>query len=191
MWTKRRVEALDSVQLLQAVLADEAADEARLISAYLDAKRCLATAYATLFEERLGASTALSVVIDAVRSQARRFTGIPAGYLDVRGYGKSHRLIFAYLSGRLGCAVSSNELRILTGDAVHTERRARDLRHLGLELEARPLSGTSSYKLISAQPNLISGARYHVKRNISKDKSLRHADRQRLINVLEQQSSGP
>jgi hypothetical protein len=106
---------------------------------------------------------------------------LPAKYLKVRGFGKSHARLVAYLVRSSGNEVSASELRMLTGDAVHTERRARELRDLGFELEAKHTGGTDVYLLRSAEPDVAAGAAIQVAQNIRGDRSLSQAQAADLL----------
>ena len=81
--------------------------------------------------------------------------------------------------------MSADELRLLTGDAVHTERRARELRDLGLQIETFSSGGLSIYVLKNGTPDLAAGARATAARNIRNDKALGPAEREHLITSLD------
>jgi hypothetical protein len=55
---------------------------------------------------------------------------------------------------------------------VHTERRARELRDLGYDLEARHTGGTDVYVLRSREADAKAGAAMLVARNIREDRGL-------------------
>jgi hypothetical protein len=70
---------------------------------------------------------------------------------------------------------------MLTGDAVHTERRTRELRDLGFNLEAKHTSGTDVYILRSDVPDTAVGAAIQVKRNIREDRATSKQEKDNLM----------
>jgi hypothetical protein len=183
-WTKLRAAALDSVGTLHELLGDSTVDDRRLILGYLEAKRTLAAAFAAFsvaeYEDK-------SVMENAKRAiehkMASRYPGVPRKYLKVKGYGESHTHLLAYLVRRVGIEVVSAELRMLTGDAVHTERRTRELRDLGFKLDARHMAGSDVYVLGSLEPDLDAAAAYLVSRNVRADKSLSKAEATEILRI--------
>jgi hypothetical protein len=181
-WTRLRTTALDAVATLGELLADPAAEDRRLIVAYLDTKQALADAFEALAVERYFDPAVLGDVKLAIEATMHAaYSGLPEKYLRVRGFGTSHARLLAYLCRSPGAHVSAAELRILTGDAVHTERRARDLRDLGFDVVWRHTGGSDVYILTSSQPDLHAAARSLVAKNIQKDRSLREAERIELL----------
>ena len=83
-----------------------------------------------------------------------------------------------------GEPVSANELRMLTGDAVHTERRARELRDLGYQLTAKHVAGSDVYVLESPEPDLGAAAAYLVRKNITEDRGISKTRAAELIQSL-------
>ena len=118
---------------------------------------------------------------DIEQQMREGYPRLPAKYLKVRGFGKSHARLVAYLVRSAGNEVSASELRMLTGDAVHTERRARELRDLGFALEAKHTGGTDVYLLRSAEPDVAAGAAIQVAQNIRGDRSLSQAQAAGLL----------
>jgi hypothetical protein len=70
---------------------------------------------------------------------------------------------------------------MLTGDAVHTERRARELRDLGFTLEARHTGGADMYVLRGTEPDAAAGAAIQVAKNIRGDRSSSNEVKERLL----------
>jgi hypothetical protein len=172
-WTRLRALASDSVATLSELLADGETDDRRLVSGYLEAKRVLAAAFEAFAVERYSDSTVLETAKATIeREMTRLYPALPAKYLKVRGYGEAHARLLAYLSQRVGTDVSAGELRMLTGDAVHTERRARELRDLGYALDARHVADADVYVLQSTEPDLALACADLVAKNIKGDKSL-------------------
>src|SRR5690606_28291771 len=103
-------------QILLEVLRDTDADDSRLIHAYLDAKRQLARAFRAFAHERVDRGDALRPLIQSLEaSMATLYPQLPPQYRRVRGFGATHRLLYAYLETRFNTEVSLDELRILTG----------------------------------------------------------------------------
>jgi hypothetical protein len=159
----------------------------RLIDGYLESKRLLADAFQALLRDRIRERIGL---LDAVKARIEEemkssFGGvIPDRYLRVRGYASPHRELFAYLSLFVGRPVPAAALRIITADAVHTERRARELRDLGLHLDAVRTGGADVYMLHSVDPNLAAAARVVIGHNLKDDKGLDSQPRQRYLAAL-------
>jgi hypothetical protein len=172
-WSKQRVTALDSVATLGELLADSGAEDRRLVLAYLEAKHLLAEAFEAFAVEKYADPTVLEEVKKALEPVMRQaYPRAPDKYLRVRGFVEVHARLLAYLVPRAGCDVSAAELRMLTADAVHTERRARDLRDLGFQLDARSTAGSDVYVLRSPVPDTVAGAALLVAKNIRTDKSI-------------------
>jgi hypothetical protein len=184
-WSKLRAASLDSVTVLRDVLADPAAEDRRLVAAYLETKRLLAAA----FEARAAAMYGDRSALDGVRTAIERemdlaYPSVPASYRKVRGFGTVHARLFAYLSERVGIEVSAAELRMLTGDAVHTERRARELRDLGIHLVARVSGGADTYVLHGTSPDVATAAPALIAKNIRGQRQLDTAEASRLLGLV-------
>lgn len=170
---KLRAAALDDVGTLHELLADSTTDDRRLIAGYLQAKRTLSAMFEAFSVAKYANASVIEEAKGAIQGDmARRYPGLPPKYLRVRGYGASHARLLAYLVQRVGLEVAAGELRMLTGDAVHTERRARELRDLGFKLDARHMAGNDVYVLGSSEPDLGAAAAYLVTKNVKDDNSL-------------------
>ena len=97
---------------------------------------------------------------------------VDAKYLDVPNYGWTQRVILEFLAQHVGERVRSSRLRILLQDQVHTERRMRELRDLGLKIHNHQSQGKSYYELESLEPDLPRAARLCLDRNLRKDRSI-------------------
>ena len=172
-WERTRRTALDAVTALRDLLLDPEAEDRRLIAGYVEAKATLAAAFESLTVSRHGD---LSILREHKRrleeEMVRAFPSVPAQYLKVRGYGDTHARLLAYLTHRQGQHVPAAELRLLTRDAVHTERRARELRDLGFKLDAQHSSGRDVYVLSDTPPDINAAARELVRRNVLADREL-------------------
>jgi len=172
-WTRLRAAALDSLATLTDLLGDPATDDRRLVSGYLETKMLLAAAFEALAGEKYTDPTVLDSAKTVVESAMRSlYPDLPVKYLRVRGFGTVHARLLAYLARRVMSDVSAGELRMLTGDAVHTERRTRELRDLGFQLDARHTSGSDVYVLRSNEPDPVAGAATLVAKNIREDRSI-------------------
>ena len=181
-WVRLRASALDSISELRELLADESADDRRLIGAYLEAKQALADAFEAFSVEKYMDPAILDKAKESIETAMRSaYPDLPAKYLKVHGFGKSHARLLAYLCLSAGLEVSGGELRMLTGDAVHTERRARELRDLGFTLEARHTGGADMYVLRGTEPDAAAGAAIQVAKNIRGDRSSSNEVKERLL----------
>ncbi|WP_165070189.1 hypothetical protein [Marisediminicola senii] len=165
-------------------MRDLDATERELVDAYLESKKLLARSFQVLAVERYsGAERLEAVKALLVNAMDVLYPTLPTRYKVVKGFGASHRLILNYLSQRVGEEVSAEELRVLTGDAVHTERRARELRDLGLDVASRSVAGGQQYLLRSAHPDM-NAARSIALHNVNEDNSLTGQERANLARLL-------
>ena len=109
---------------------------------------------------------------------------LPSKYLRVRGYASPHRELFAYLTLFLGRPVPAAVLRIITVDAVHTERRGGELRDSGFAVGRNKNWGAEVYILRSPDPDVAMAARTVVAHNVKEDKNLSEAERRRLLDAV-------
>lgn len=179
-----RRQAMEQVRaLLVALESSQSLDS--VVNVYLDTKRTLARTFRELAEQKYSNSSAFGGVRDQVEAaMLELFPLVPGKYRVARGFGRVHELLFTFLSSHVGAVVSAEELRVLTGDAVHTERRTRELRDLGLNLEVTTMAGKPAYLLHSAMPDAAHGAANLVRLNISRDAALNASDRQSLLSLL-------
>lgn len=184
-WKQQRQSARMEVEVLAELLRDEETSERRLIAGYLEAKRALARAFGQLAVEKYNdvshLESAKKMIEHAMKSN---FNQVPGKYLRVSGFSRVHAMLLAYLVPRVGAAVYADELRMLTGDAVHTERRARDLRDLGFVLIASDHPGGQVYTLLDSVPAVQTAASTLIQRNIRQDKTLDEKTRARLISMV-------
>ena len=172
--TRALLEALEGQESLHAILP-----------LYLDSKRSLARTFRDLSEQTYSDPAPLALVKTQIETaMLELFPDIPARIRVVRGFGKVHELLFAYLSTREGEIVDADELRVLTGDAVHTERRARELRDLGIDLQSRSDAGRSAYLLRSCIPDAAIGAANLIRLNVLRDAELGQAEKIRMVESI-------
>ncbi|WP_329163554.1 hypothetical protein OHB49_26665 [Streptomyces sp. NBC_01717] len=110
-----------------------------------------------------------------------RYQGmIPLRFLRAPYSGKTHERLFSLLQENLARPVPAAMLRIVTGDNVHTERRARELRELGFDVHWHETKEISVYNLRSLDLdfNMIPAV---VRNKVKKSKSLTTDEKQRLL----------
>ncbi|MGW1712714.1 hypothetical protein [Streptomyces sp. NPDC002156] len=74
---------------------------------------------------------------------------VPERLLRAPYGGKTHERLFSLLQENLSRPVPAAMLRIVTGDHVHTERRTRELRELGFDVDWHEVEGINVYELRS------------------------------------------
>ncbi len=181
-WHASRTRALDALNDLLEVMEDSEASERRLILSYVEAKVELAVAFQTLVQDRYQTSPELDTLKAQIgQAMQTKHKNLPPKYLSVKGFGRVHQMLLGYLWQRRGSPVPVAELRILTHDAVHTERRIRELRDLGLDVSAVRHSGANVYTLAETPPDLDRAVALLVGRNIKDDKQLAAHERERWL----------
>jgi hypothetical protein len=157
-----------------------------VIDGYLETRTLLAKTFRDLAQASVKTAPP---VLDGVRAKVQqrmrdRYEGrIPEDLLKVRPYGATHELLAAYLVRQTGRPVPGSRLRILTGDQVHTERRVRELRDLGLSIEARRVAGENQYVLTTQDPDVDRAAAIQLTQNL-KSSQLDGAEQARLLSAL-------
>lgn len=166
-------------------------DVERFIDGYLELRLTLSRAFQTLAHSGLDLEDAgLQEVREQVTSaiESRYGPSLPAELLQVRGYGGVRNALFSYLLMHEGRPVPGNRLRVLTMDQVHTERRVRELRDLGLEIRAERVGGDNQYTLNMTAFAPDVGARHQVRRNL-KEAALAPGERVRLMDFIERRDA--
>jgi hypothetical protein len=95
-----------------------------------------------------------------------------------------HPILFAYLARHIGEPVTASRLRLLTGDQVHTERRLRELRDLGLPLDSEQYADDDQYVLRSVTPDVDAAALYQAQHNVKRDRELDSRQRSQFLRVI-------
>lgn len=128
----------------------------------------------------------LDLVIERVESELRsRFSEeIPLEHISVRGYRGKRLILFEYLAEHMGSPVSLARLRAFTGDQVHTERRLRELRDLGLQLRAVNSAEDHHYILESENPDFDHAASALAKKIVDSVPQWTAARRQQTLERL-------
>lgn len=167
------------------LLRDAEVPEGRLIVGYLETKRALADCFESFASREYGDAGPLEGVREIVRERiSETFRFLPEELGSVRRYGAVHQRIYNYLSARVGQEVTGEELRVLTGDAVHTERRARELRDVGIPMLAEVRNGRNAYILNATEPDYDLGAWLQASRNLRDSKSMAAPDRERMLVLI-------
>ncbi|MBD3009162.1 hypothetical protein [Streptomyces sp. 5-10] len=109
---------------------------------------------------------------------------IPEKYLRVPYFSRTHEELFSVLHQRLGESVPAPLLRVVTADSVHTERRTRELRELGFDIDATKENGGDVYTLRSLEMDLEMIPSI-VKNNVQRDKKLPKSESNRLLSVID------
>ncbi|NBE53315.1 hypothetical protein [Streptomyces boluensis] len=133
--------------------ADDASPE-ELIDTYLFAKRSLARSMQALLLSQLPAECdEFREVCERIREEMvnRYADRIPERFLKVPYGSQAHELLFAILMRSVGKPVDSALLRVSTSDNVHTERRTRELRELGLSIATSEVDGNQFYTLVDLE----------------------------------------
>ena len=79
---------------------------------------------------------------------------VPGNLLRAPYGGRTYERLFSLLQDNQAEPVPAAMLRIVTGDDVHTERRVRELRELGLDLAWYEMDGINVYELRSLDIDL-------------------------------------
>ncbi|MGY1709128.1 hypothetical protein ACI8AC_06410 [Geodermatophilus sp. SYSU D00758] len=157
-----------------------------LLDAYLRTKRLSARAYQSLILESIPDHGAAWVAVRQSVEQGiqERYAGLlPEWALKVPYGSATHKQLFCILLDRRGGPVSADYLRIVTADAVHAERRVRELRELGLDVVATKSSGDDTYSLASADVDL-GVVPTLVGNNIRANKKIPDAERRELQDIV-------
>lgn len=160
-----------------------------LLDSYLYAKRLLAESMQAFIRVSL---TEPNETFGKLRKQLQtaindRYAGqIPDRYLKVPYGSRVHEELFTILLQRQGIPVQAALLRVVTGDSVHTERRVRELRELGLDIHTSKESGYDYYTLGSLNIN-TSFVPAIVANLIKSDRALLPAQKKTLLDRVNYQ----
>lgn len=180
-WSGLRPGAIEAARMLSEALEDDEIDSATLLRMYASSKRELAQAFQALAAETLVDDRPFAMLVARLDSAAEAmFPSVPAKYRTVTGFGTSHRRLFGYLASRHNEDVPIEELRLLTADAVHTERRLRELRDLGLNLLMLDVGGRRVCRVVG-DVDVSTAAQVWTLKKIDSDKSLRTDERAALV----------
>ncbi|MFF9200814.1 hypothetical protein ACF1AE_03105 [Streptomyces sp. NPDC014986] len=185
-WHSLKPETLYAVEQLRGQLAAPKESLQDIIDTYLIAKRALAESMQALLRESLPEScpTFHDLREQLARKLSERYGElIPDKYLKVPYGSRVHEELFTILLDHQGSAVPAMMLRIISADSVHTERRMRELRELGLDINAGKAQGVDVYTLHSLEIDL--GLLPSIPKNlINQDKGLTKVEKETLISRL-------
>lgn len=182
------------VDRFESALSNAAGFDETLASEYNRVRVSLATSFQRMSLDALPSETFPLAALKARVEAAMRelFAGrVDSSLFVVRGYTSPHPDIYTYLASRVGEAVPAWRLRLLTRDAVHTERRTRELRDFGLLVDAFEQSGEAQYRLRGLDPDLTYGAAFQLRKNAAGSTRLSPRDRAAIIDLAEQTADLP
>lgn len=182
---RKSLESLDHFSaLVRSQVDGTEVDFERLLDGYLEARRSLAKQFCLVAQRYLlHGDSLLETTRRRVEQRMAELFGsrIPDKYKVVHGYKSVQPILLQYLAQHAGTHVRSSKLRVLTGDQIHTERRVRDLRDLGFNVEWKKVSDDDQYILLSSEPDLDAAALLQVRKNIRDDKKLSRSEKERLL----------
>jgi hypothetical protein len=182
---RRSLESLDHFSsLVRSQVDGREVEFERLLDGYLEARRSLAKQFCVVAQRYLlRGDTLLETTRKRIEERMAELFGsrIPDRYKVVHGYKSVQPILLQYLAQHAGTPVRSSKLRVLTGDQIHTERRVRDLRDLGFNVEWKKVSDDDQYILSSTEPDLDAAALLQVRKNIRDDKKLGRSEREMLL----------
>lgn len=185
MFPSEIAEATEALRALEREFrASTGATEESLLSTYVRTRRVLARVLQEAAVRDLEDSPHdLRVLRDRITERMSELFGglLPDGMLRVSGFRYPHEVLFKYLASQVGRAVPAWRLRILTADQVHTERRVRDLRDLGLDVR----ESDEEYTLVSLDPNLDAAVRALLERKLRNAKMIPSPDVLSLLQRLQ------
>ena len=165
----------DSLDYLLSVVSAESRGEGigleNLLDIYLETRRVLTQEFMVLARALIGDSADR---IDDARARieaemaAMAHGTLGPDELRVGPYGGVHPVLLEYLVRHVGHYVPASRLRVLTGDQVHTERRVRELRDLGFDVDWQRVSDEDQYILRSLEPDISAAATAFVEKLLAK-----------------------
>jgi hypothetical protein len=183
----KEVTKLAVAHLLEQLQSETSTQD--LLDSYLYAKRLLAESMQAFIRAGLTESNeTFSNLRQQVQAEiSRRYAGrIPDRYLRVPYGSRVHEELFTILLQRQSIPVQAALLRVVTGDSVHTERRVRELRELGLDIENSKDSGYDYYTLGSLNVDM-SFVPAIVANLIKRDSGLSPAQKRNLLDQVDYQ----
>ncbi|MFE0375831.1 PIN-like domain-containing protein [Streptomyces inhibens] len=109
---------------------------------------------------------------------------IPEKYLRLRHRSHTHELFFSLLLQRLGEDVPAALFHALSDHNIHAERRIRELRDLGIDIDWARTEHGMNYRLNSLDVD-VAAATSIVRWNISLDRQLTTSQREALLRELD------
>ncbi|MEU0564753.1 hypothetical protein ABZ297_05035 [Nonomuraea sp. NPDC005983] len=184
-WKRLRPDLLDAYSTLVEQLKGSTSHQ-DLLDAYLAAKRLSAAAYQALLRANIpDQETAWQTVRHTLEYEMEREYGhlLPDWARKIPYNSRTHQELFSLLAERLGQAVPGDYLRVVTADAVHAERRVRELRELGLPVVSAKMAETDTYSLRSVE---IDKSYIHsiVTNTVKANRSIPEAEKKHLLSLV-------
>lgn len=185
-WRRLKPDTKFAVEQLAAALGAAGESAEAVFDAYLFAKKDLARSMQDLLRATLPPSRPAFAELRSRVSESlqERFGDrIPERYLAVPYDSVACQDLFGLLRENLGKPVDAAVLRAINADDIHTERRIRELRELGLRIDSVKHEGAGCYLLASLDldpaqmPALVAKA--------IKKSSLPQAEQNKLIAALD------
>lgn len=154
VWRRLKPDTEFAVKALSSALEEPDESSAAILDAYLFAKRALAQSMQSLLRSQLPDSCIEFYELRARiqhEMHSRYSEHVPEQYLKVPYGTKANEELFAVLHQELGSPVDNARLRTINADDVHTERRIRELRELGLDITSTTVNGRQHYTLGSLE----------------------------------------
>lgn len=155
VWQRLKPDTEFAVRELSSALEEPDGSPAAVLEAYLFAKRALAQSMQSVLRSQLPAASRAAFREVRARIQDElhsRFSGqVPDQYLKVPYGTTANEELFAVLHLEIGSPVDSARLRTVNADDIHTERRIRELRELGLDVTSTKVNGNQYYILNSLE----------------------------------------
>ncbi|MFJ7946803.1 hypothetical protein ACIQ6K_24580 [Streptomyces sp. NPDC096354] len=185
-WKRHKPNTHFAVGQLAALLEETAESADAVFGAYLVAKKDLARSMQELLRATLPPSRPAFAELRSRVSQSMqdRFGHrVPRRYLAVPYDTIANQDLFGLLHEHMGKPVETAVLRAINADDIHTERRIRELRELGLRIDPVKRDGVGCYVLTSLDLNPAQ-IQALVAKAIKKS-SLPEAEQKKLIAVLD------
>ncbi|MFD8468408.1 hypothetical protein ACFV10_25270 [Streptomyces cyaneofuscatus] len=181
-WKRLKPDAEHALRMLLSEIPDHATPQS-LFEAYTYAKDIAARA---MQSRMLGDLPPENNQFKLLRAEIKQemdsqYKGtIPPNLLRIPYSGKTHEYLFSLLQKNLAQPVQAAMLRIVTADNVHTERRARELRELGLDVHWYDIEEISVYELRSLDIDfeMIPAI---IRNNARKNKSMTKEQKQLIL----------
>ena len=171
----RFTEMADALEMLAAIFRGEAQQRAldldSLLDQYADMRHRLSHGISAISMERLpDAAQTMQQALTRIEQRLWQLcdSKVPLKKLKISGFTGVHSYLLEFLVLRVGKTVAGEQLRFLTADQTHTERRVRELREIGYDVLATRRAGRDSYILRDANQAVDDGARSHLQHLLQK-----------------------
>jgi hypothetical protein len=184
-WRRLKPDTVIATDELISQLREQSSTQ-DLLDTYLYAKRLLAESMQAFLRATLPERCAEFHELRAeLASEMHRWyeDRLPASYLEVPYGSRLHEELFSILLQRRNEEVEAGLLRVISADSVHTERRVRELRELGINITNRKGNGTDYYVLRSL--DIDHGMIKSIIKNTAKRKRHQHMPEEKLLSILD------